>query len=131
MMKNTPTPGNDLGLPDGITRRSLLHASPAILAPCLLAGPALASTDTPLMRLYRDHEAVRAAFNVAADGPEADGIYARMLEIEHRIAAEPATSAADVAVKVLVLTQIEYDEDTIYHPGLLSELQGIVAGALS
>jgi hypothetical protein len=54
-----------------VTRRSLLCASPTLLAPCLLAGPALAEADTPTLRLFHEWDAAEADVNDRAE-PMAD-----------------------------------------------------------
>lgn len=91
------------------TRRSLLRAAPALMAPGLLASPVLASTDTPMMALFHEWEAAQAFYN----GPEAqklpEEVYnARWLplsdEFETRAKTTPATDLRDMAAKVLILS---------------------------
>lgn len=87
-----------------INRRALLHASPALLAPSILAGPAAASAETPILRMYREW---RAEMDFLGD-PEGrqldeatfDARTDALCRLEDRIAAEPSTCLADIAAKV-------------------------------
>lgn len=83
------------------TRRSLLRAAPALLAPSVLAGPALAETDTPILRLFREWDALQAYWNGAPEDEE-DALLAEDTRLESAIEAEPVTCLADLAAKIVV-----------------------------
>ena len=130
MTLTNPFPGTDEVLPR-CTRRSLLGATPALLAPGLLAVPAFASTETPILALYRQHEAIDAAFAGTSDA-EGDRLYELLTATEDRISAAVPTCLADLAVKVLILTQLrETSYGTVWEPALHAEMEAIVARALA
>ena len=106
MTLSTPASGHAPAL-SAVSRRSLLRASPALLAPSLLAGPALASGDTPILRLFREWDAAEAAAN-NSDWPlgddDLDSGVDGISTLEERIEAEPVTCLADLAAKIIVST---------------------------
>ena len=126
-MLQHPTSGHAPALP-AVTRRSLLRASPALLAPSLLAGPALASNDTPILRLLREWDAAEADVN-GSEPPMADEDLDRAVErihaIEERIEAEPITCLADLAAKFMVSTVYG---DFAAEKALVAEIEAILAG---
>jgi hypothetical protein len=106
MTLSTPSSGHAPGLPS-VTRRSLLQASPALLAPSLLAGPALAEAGTPILRLFREWDEFQAFWNDTGNSftdQESDAMYRRLCALEERIEAEPVTCLADLAAKIIVST---------------------------
>ena len=127
MPNNNPTSGHDPALL-AVTRRSLLRASPALLAPSLLAGPARASTDTPILRLFRAWDEGEADVN-GSEPPTADEDLDRAVEriraIEERIEAEPITCLADLAAKFMVSTVYG---DFPAEKALIAEIEAILAG---
>lgn len=100
---------NTPGLPAQTSRRNLLKALPAVaVIPVVGAVPALAQTETPVMRLFREHE----AWNAYINGPdtrsmpdyEFNAVLTRYQDVEDRMMAEPARNAQDVLAKVLAWT---------------------------
>lgn len=95
-----------------MSRRSLLTALP--LGGAALALPAMAGAgdDTPILRLFRQHQAILDAAGAhisTADGEvedeELDRLYYRRSDrIENELMALPSTSAADFAAKFIVDT---------------------------
>lgn len=96
-----------------MNRRTLLAAAPAALA----AAPASAlciidPADTPVMRLFRQHQAIMDAardYTPVSSGKAADEemdrlFYCRSNKIEEEMMALPCTCAADFAAKVIVDT---------------------------
>lgn len=120
------------------TRRDLLRAPLAVAAPVLILGlrqPAWAAeatfdnlapiVSTPCLDLFREHQRIEAMFQTEPDdGHEA--LYWRLRAVEDRLNDEIPTCMADLAVKVLVLTQIEDDMGTIYTPRIVEELEAAV-----
>lgn len=107
--------------------------NPAPLSPAALAGPALASpAGTPVMRLYIEHQAIAARMNDhATSSEECDRLYPLLIEVERRLAAEPAASMADLAAKVLVHTNLREEPNNCCEPALLAECEALVAGAFA
>ena len=110
-----------------VTRRSLLRASPTLLAPCILAGPALAEVETPIMRLFREWDAAEAEVN-ASDWPldeDLDEAVEGIHSLEERIASERVTCLADLAAKLIVSTGWgDFGPDK----ELVAECEAILAG---
>lgn len=129
MTSRTPSSGHDRALP-AVTRRGLLRASPALMAPALLAGPALAlEPATPILRLYRECETLTARMDdTATSSEEFDRLYALSTELEEQMEEEPVTCMADLAAKVLVLTGLQETDNTIYDPSVRAECEAILAG---
>lgn len=102
-MAQNPTFGHAPTLP-GVSRRSLLRAAPALLAPALLASPALAAAgedpDTPVLALFRAWDALHADLETIPD-EEVEAAAERLHAMERRILAEPATGLRDLAAKVV------------------------------
>ena len=108
MFLSTPPAGHAPGLPT-LTRRSLLRASPALLAPVALASCATevlsAPAETPIMALYRQWEALADASNAPGlTDEQAEAFDPDRWRIERAIRAEPATDLRDLAAKVLVIS---------------------------
>ena len=127
MTLSNPSSGPDPALL-AVSRRSLLRASPALLAPSFLAGPALASTDTPILRLFREWAAAEAAAN-SSDWPVGDDDLDSAVDgintIEERIEAEPVTCLADLAAKIIVSTCWG---DYPVSKGVTTECEALLAG---
>ncbi|MEL5876050.1 hypothetical protein [Cereibacter sphaeroides] len=95
---------NTLGLPSAslpaaVTRRAALAGPLAVaaLAPAFNGVPALAQDDTPVLRLYRQWEAMRAAEDaVLGEVPQA--------MLEARLLKAPSVCAADFAAKLAAFT---------------------------
>jgi hypothetical protein len=92
-------------------RRDLMKMAPAMVAAGALPASALqatASDETPVMRLFREHE----AWNAYINGPETrsmpddefNAVLASYQDVEDRMMAEPARNAQDVVAKVLAWT---------------------------
>ncbi len=125
-----------------MSRRALFCAPLALAAPALLMGsPAWAGkvafdnlaplASTPCLDLYRDRERIDAMMEGATDD-EGDDLYNRLLAVEKKLNDEPVTCLADLAAKVLVLTQIrEADWGTVYEPQLYEQMEAILAEALA
>ncbi|EYD71601.1 hypothetical protein Rumeso_05002 [Rubellimicrobium mesophilum DSM 19309] len=111
------------------TRRALMKG--ALAAPAALVGaPALASTDTPIMQLFREFEDMEGRINDhATSSEEADRLYPILRNLEDRMAEEPVTCLADLAAKVLALTTLRDEVGSIYDPGVLAECEALVKGA--
>jgi hypothetical protein len=127
MTLSNPSSGHDPALPS-LTRRSLLRASPALLAPCLLAGPALAEAETPILRLFREWDAAEADVNdrdLPIDDAELDRAVESIHALEERIEAEPITCLADLAAKFMVSTVYG---DFPAEKALVAEIEAILAG---
>ena len=127
MTLSNPSSGHATGLP-AVTRRSLLRASPALLAPSLLAGPALASADTPILRLFREWDAAEAAANCSEwplGDDDLDSAVDGISTLEERIEAEPVTCLADLAAKIIVSTCWG---DFPASRGVTAECEAILAG---
>lgn len=100
------TPGlPSASLRNGVTRRSALTLPLALaaMAPAFTGVPVLAHADTPVLRLYRQWDAMRAAEDaVLGEVPQA------MLEarsaLEARILKTPSVCAADFAAKLAAFT---------------------------
>jgi hypothetical protein len=85
------------------SRRTLLRASATLLAPCLLAEPGLASTETPILRLFREWDDLQAHLNDHGTSQEDfDALNPDLLALEDAVMAETVTCAADLAAKVLM-----------------------------
>jgi hypothetical protein len=96
---------------NNMPRRGVLKA--VLSAPLLMAAPAAAlaaadPVDTPVMRLYREWEAVSKACDTVGrepETPENDAAYEALLEqqgnIETALMKAPCTCAADFAAKVI------------------------------
>ena len=92
-------------------RRALLKLAPAALVASAVPVAALAAADpvdTPVMRLYREWEAVSKACDTVGrepETPENDAAYEALLEqqgnIETALMKAPCTCAADFAAKVI------------------------------
>lgn len=100
-----------------LTRRALLAVAPAtgmaMMAPPSGAGvPSTPRADTPILRLFRQHQAIAAAAGehvCAATGKVEDEDLERLFNrrsdrIEEEMMALPCTCAADFAAKVIVDT---------------------------
>jgi hypothetical protein len=110
-----------------VTRRSLLRASPALLAPSFLASQALASTDTSILRLFRESDAAGAEVN-DRDRPIDDEEFDRAVEhihaLQERIESEPITCLADLAAKFMVSTVYG---DFPAEKALFAEIEAVLA----
>lgn len=85
---------------------------------------------SPVMALYRQHQAVLVRYEGTSD-EDGEAIYYEMRALEIRMAELPARSAADLAAKVLVLTQPQHSPDTAEGPALVAECEALVAEALA
>lgn len=88
-------------------RRDLFRAAPAVLLASTM--PTEAAVATPIMEMFRqwqqlsaEHERLVAANPTDEETEEEKAVFGRMLELEGRIFAEPATDMADWAHKVCV-----------------------------
>ena len=104
---------NTPGLPSQMKRRALLKFFPAVaVLPAVAAAQGIGSNDTPILRLFREHqEVIDAATNytTSATGKDEDEemdrlFYQRANQIEGEMMALPCTCAADFAAKVIVDT---------------------------
>ena len=85
----------DTALP-AMTRRAAL-AAPLVLLP----RNVFASSESPILSLFREHERLRIRHN-AEEGSEAeDRIFEEMQAVERRMMALPSLAAADFAAKVI------------------------------
>ena len=132
MTAATTSAGPAPGLP-ALTRRSLLRASPALLASGALASYATevlpAPAETPVMALYRQLQALFARCEEPGlPEDEFQAAFDLMHEVEQRMTEAPATTLADLAAKVLILTQIRDTTGTIHEPALRDQMEALVAG---
>lgn len=110
------------------TRRTLLCASSALLAPGFIALPVGAATDSPVLALYRQWEALEAAIDDGQDDDEGGRLFTLMIDVERRIAETPCRTMQDLAAKVLVLTGITDRGPTLHEAAVESECEAILAG---
>lgn len=109
---------NTPGMPVGtgvfdMKRRALLKSLQVVAAlPALAVVPALAETETPILRLFREHREIMdaaARYTPVSTGKAEDEemdrlFYQRADWIEAELMALPCTCAADFAAKVIVDT---------------------------
>lgn len=87
------------------TRRALLKAAPALALVGAVPAKGVASTDTPVMALFRRHQAitVAAASHPVDDDEELERLFYRERDkIEEEMDALPALTAQDMAAKMVV-----------------------------
>ncbi len=123
MTLSNPSAGHDPALPT-VTRRSLLRASPALLAPCLLTAPGVGSTNTPILRLFREWDDLQVRWQGSPEKEE-DWFFEENERLERAVAEEPSTCLADLAAKVIVSTC--YGEFAA-EPRVTAECEAILAG---
>lgn len=99
------------GSAKGINRRTLITTAPLVgFAAAVAAIPAAAEAETPIMRLFRQREAIRKAsigYVCVTDDEDAemeDLFWRRADQIEDELMALPCTCAADFAAKVITDT---------------------------
>lgn len=100
-----------------MNRRGLLTAAPAFgFAGLLAAGavPAIAETETPVMRMFREWQPLAAWLNGSKGqgAPEAllNRVNDQRIDLEDQMMEEPAQSAADVLAKMTARTHFGEDE---------------------
>jgi hypothetical protein len=92
----------------------------------LQATTVSAPVETPVLRLFREIQAITAVMDDRATSQEEfDRLYAENTALEWRLTREPATCAA---AKVLQLTCLRDDYGTIFEPELKAELEALVGG---
>jgi len=139
MALSDPSPGIDPVLP-GCTRRTLLCLPPALLGAALLPAPAWAEgvtfdnlaplPMTPCLALFHEWHRLDGLFQTLSD-EEGEATFQQLVSVEQRLSAETATCLADLAAKVLILTQIRDDlHDTPFIPALLAEMEEAVCQEL-
>lgn len=121
-MSMTPFPGHDPALPT-VTRRTLLRASPAFCVG-LLPAQAAADADTPILRLFREWDALQAYWNGAPEDEE-DALLAEDTRLESAIEAEPVTCLADLTAKIVVSSCYG---DFALAKAIATECEAILAG---
>lgn len=135
MTAPNPRPGAAPGLPN-VTRRSLLCSAPALLAPTLLSGPALAAaqvaaSDSLVLALFREWDELQAFWNDRTRSftePESDALFAHLSDIEERLLALPVTSLADLAAKLVVGTTFG---DFAPDKAVVAECEALLAGVMA
>lgn len=118
-----------------MNRRKLLTAAPAFGFAGLLAGavPAIADTETPVMRMFREWQPLSAWLNGpdSNDVPEAefDRINGERIDLENRIMDVPAQGPGDVLAKMLARTNYGEDEmlDSKHLPQVWAEARQMLA----
>ncbi|ULB09563.1 hypothetical protein ORIO_06445 [Cereibacter azotoformans] len=88
--------------PDRITRRAVM-AAPLALAAAPAAVAQVQPHDTPVLRLFREWEAMDAQMDKLS-GEAADAMFADLLALELRLRSTPSTGVADFAAKVVAFT---------------------------
>lgn len=119
-------------------RRDHLTAAPAFGFAGLLATgavPAIAETETPVMRMFREWQPLAAWLN----GPEGQGApeaafnraNEQRIDLEGRMMEEPARSAADVLAKMTARTHFGEDEmmSAAHLPQVWAEARQMIGGA--
>ena len=101
----------------------------APLALAALAAPSIAgaATESEILRLYAEWKTLDAAAN--GDVPEAEftATYASMTEIEDRILSLPATTAAEIAAKVIMVGDgMDMNDGSSHSRALWAELRSLV-----
>lgn len=119
-------------------RRAFLQGALVAPAVAALGAPVLAegsanlrrlAPETPILRLYREYEALVAYMDDdATPSDEFDRLYPLSTEIEKQMEREPVTCVADLAAKILVLTGLREADSTIYEPSVRTECAAILAG---
>lgn len=117
---------------ENLNRRVFLSNAGLATATVGLPVAALAAPpwpgETPIMRLYREHQALTERLDDhATTSAEFDESYPHLRVMEDAISEEPLTCLADLAAKVLVLTQIGDTDDSIWTPALREEMRALVA----
>lgn len=114
-----------------VARRAILQGFLAAPAIAVLGAPVLASAETPIMVLYREHQATEALMNdTNTSSEEFDRLYIHIGEVEDQMSEIPATCLADLAAKMLALTTLRDEVSTPYDLDLRAECQAFVAGVL-
>lgn len=114
-----------------MNRRQLLRTAPvAAIAAALTSGntaeaAALALGETPVMRLFREWEVARAAYN-AGEGDDETG-WIPMKELEDQILVAPPQTVSDYAAKVVVLNDFASLDDGYWGQTMLAEARALVA----
>uniref|UniRef100_A4WNT1 Twin-arginine translocation pathway signal n=1 Tax=Cereibacter sphaeroides (strain ATCC 17025 / ATH 2.4.3) TaxID=349102 RepID=A4WNT1_CERS5 len=88
--------------PDRITRRAAL-AAPLALAAAPAAAAEARPQETPVLRLFREWEAMDAQIDKLS-GEAADAMLADLLALELRLRSTPSTGVADFAAKVVAFS---------------------------
>ena len=117
-----------------LSRRTLLGAVPTLAAPmALLPGSiAEAAAETPILSLYRQWAALKDILDNQGQSEEENArLFAVWLDLEERMAAEPATCTQDLAAKMLALSCLpDGSGDSPHDSALEAECEALVAGAL-
>ncbi len=116
-----------------MNRRNLITAAPAVLAG--MAAPSFAgvSTESEILRLYAEWEAMDAAANASDLSDEAFAVtYAAPLaDLQSRILAIPAKTAPEVAAKVLLVSAGgEIADGSAASAALFSDLRALAGGVV-
>ena len=102
-----PDAGHAPGLP-AVTRRALLGAVPLALATPVRAAalPPMASAETPVLRLFRQWDALRADTEDRSrpmSDEELEARIERLHALERQMEGQPTTCVADLAAEVIAV----------------------------
>ncbi|WP_420023243.1 hypothetical protein ACN9JG_00050 [Cereibacter azotoformans] len=126
---NTRLQAADTGLPSSSLNRRAVLASPLALAAVPAAIAQAQPHETPVLRLFREWEAMHAR-NDALPGDVPDAMLDELLSLEQELRSTPSEGVADFAAKVVAFTfwgGATLSED--YAPEIWEEARALLGSA--